>query len=105
MTFDPDIADDCLLVDGTQTVTLHGTAVVSVAGAKRGPISQHDIELQTLGLEPTDVAWNLPQVNLAGTEPRNGDLIEEAAGTTWTIISVTKSALTGVWRAVCRRQR
>src|ERR1051325_6175178 len=100
MTFEPDIADDCLLVDGTRTVTLHGAAVGPVAGAKRGAVSQHEVELQTLGLEPTDVAWNLPDVNLAGTEPRNGNSIEEAGGTRWTIVSVTKSALTGVWRAV-----
>src|SRR5437867_1636314 len=105
MTFKPDIADDCLLVDGTQTVTLHGTAVVPVAGAKRGSISQHEIELQTPELEPTDVTWNLPEVNLVGTEPRNGDSIEEATGARWTIISVTKSALSGVWRAACRQQR
>src|SRR6266852_1775772 len=105
MTFDPDIADDCLLVDGIQTVTLHGTAVLSVAGAKRGPISQSEIQFSTLGLEPTDVVWNLPEVNLAGIEPANGDTIEETGGARWTIISVTKATLTGVWRAVCRRQR
>ncbi len=105
MTFDPDISDDCLLVDGTQTVTLEGAAVVSVAGAKRGPISQAPSELNALGLEPTDVTWNLPEVSLAGAEPRAGDRIVEADSTAWTIIGVTKTPLTGVWRVVARRHR
>ena len=36
MTFDPDIADDLLLVDGVETITLTGSSTVTVAGAKRG---------------------------------------------------------------------
>jgi hypothetical protein len=105
MTFEPDITDDCLLVDGTETVTLDGSATVSVAGAKRGPITQRELEFGALGLEPNDVAWNLPEVSLAGTEPRAGDTIEQTGGTKWTVISVTKSTMTGVWRALCRRQK
>ncbi|MBI3837675.1 MAG: hypothetical protein HY288_07050 [Planctomycetia bacterium] len=104
MSFEPDVADDCLLVDGTETVTLHSTSVVSVAGAKRGSLSLEETEFRQVGLEASDLAWNLPQINLGGIEPRQGDAIEDAGGSRWTILSVTKSPLSGVWRAITRRQ-
>src|SRR6188508_1864637 len=103
MNFAPDIADDCLLVDGTETVTLHSTTTVSVDGAKRGLLTLAEMEFRQVGLESTDLAWNLPEVSLAGTEPRRGDTIEDSAGVSWTIQSATRSPLSGVWRAVTRR--
>jgi hypothetical protein len=104
MSFEPDVANDCLLVDGTETVTLHSASVVSVEGAKRGPLTLAEMEFRQLGLESSDLAWNLPGVNLDGVEPRQGDAIEDASGTLWTILSVAESPLTRVWRAVTRRQ-
>ena len=104
MNFQPDVMNDCLLVDGTETITLHSTSVVSVEGAKRGPLSLEEMEFRQLGLESSDLAWNLPGVNLAGVEPRQGDAIEDAGGTLWTVFSVAQSPLTLVWRAVTRRQ-
>lgn len=104
MSFEPDVANDCLLVDGTETVTLHSTSVVSVEGAKRGPLNLAEMEFRQLGLESSDLAWNLPGVNLDGVEPRQGDAIEDASGVSWTILSVAQSPLTRVWRAVTRRQ-
>ncbi len=105
MSFDPDIADDCLLADGTEAVTLHGTALVSIAGAKRGRLTLAETEFRQLGLESSDLAWILPDVELAGVEPRRGDSIEDAGGTLWTILSVTKAPLSGVWRVISRRHR
>lgn len=104
MNFEPDIADDCLLVDGTETVTLHSTIDVTVEGAKRGPLVLAEIEFRQVGLESSDLAWNLPVVNLSGVEPRQGDVIEDAGGVNWTILSASLSPLSGVWRAVTRRQ-
>ncbi len=104
MNFEPDIAADCLLVDGTETVTLHSTSVVTIEGAKRGGLALSEMEFRQLGLESSDLAWNLPGVELAGVEPRQGDTIEDAGGTFWTILSIAKSPLTLVWRAVTRRQ-
>ncbi len=103
MNFAPDIADDRLLVDGTETVTLHSTTVLTVEGAKRGLLTLAEIEFRQVGLESTDLAWNLPEVNLAGIEPRRGDTIEDSSGVGWTILSATRSPLSGVWRAVTRR--
>jgi hypothetical protein len=104
MNFEPDISDDCLLVDGGETTTLHATTTVSVADAKRGPLSLAEIEFRQLGLESSDLAWSLPGVNLEGVEPRQGDVIEDASGVFWVILSASKSPLTLVWRVVTRRQ-
>ncbi len=104
MTFEPDIGDDCLLVDRIETVTLHSTSVVTVDGAKRGPLTLADSEFRQVGLEASDMTWLLPEVSLSGVKPRRGDAIEDATGTYWTIQSATKSPLSGVWRAVTRRQ-
>src|SRR5665213_607121 len=105
MNFEPDVSLDCLLVDGTESVTLHGAAMVTVANAKRGQLTLPEVEFRQVGLEATDLAWSLPDVQLAGVTPRQGDTIVDASGTGWTILSVTKSPLSGVWRAVTRRQR
>jgi hypothetical protein len=104
MSFQPDIADDCLLVDGVETVTLHGTSAIAVDGAKRGRLALSEIEFRQVGLEASDITWILPVVSLAGVEPRRGDAIEDAAGVHWTILSVARSPLSGVWRAVTRKQ-
>ena len=104
MSFEPDISDDCLLFDGIETVTLHSTSVVSVDGAKRGLLTLEETEFRQVGLEAGDMTWLLPVVSLAGVAPRQGDAIEDASGTYWTILSATRAPLSGVWRAVTRRQ-
>jgi hypothetical protein len=104
MTFEPDISDDCLLVDGTETITLHSTSVIAVEGARRGRLTLSDTEFRQVGLEAADLAWMLPDANLGGVVPRQGDAIEDAGGTFWTIHSAARSPLTGVWRAITRRQ-
>ncbi len=104
MSFEPEIADDCLLVDGTETVTLHSTSVIGVEGARRGRLTLADTEFRQVGIESADLAWNLPDVSLGGVVPRQGDAIEDSLGTYWTILSATRSPLTGVWRTVTRRQ-
>jgi len=103
MNFVPDIAEDCLLVDGTETVTLHAAGSVVVAGAKRGLLTLEEMEFRQVGLEASDLAWNLPEVNLSGVAPRQGDTIEDSAGVSWTILSAKRSPLSGVWRAVTRK--
>ena len=105
MNFEPDISDDYLLVDGTETVTLYGTTPVTVEGARRGRLTLAETEFRQLGIESTDLAWTLPEVNLSGVEPRRGDTIEDASGAPWTILSATHSPIAGVWRAATRLQR
>ena len=104
MSYQPDVSDDCLLVDGTESVTLHAASTILVEGAKRGPLTLAEMEFRQLGLESTDLAWILPGVNLGAVEPRQGDTIEDSSGASWIILSAARSPLTAVWRAVTRRQ-
>lgn len=104
MSFEPDITDDCLLLDGLETVTLHGSTSLVVEGAKRGRLSLAQMEFRQVGIESTDMAWALPAVNLGDVVPCQGDVIEDAAGTNWIILSASRAPLTAVWRAVTRRQ-
>lgn len=104
MNVQPDIEQDCLLVDGTETVQLHATSVVTVAGAKRGALSLPETEFRQVGLESSDLAWNLPAANLGDVQPQRGQTIEDGDGVCWTILSARLAPLTGVWRAITRRQ-
>lgn len=103
MNFAPDLAQDALLIDGTETVTLHGASSVTVAGAKRGLLTLAEMEFRQIGIESTDLAWNLPGASLAGAKPRRGDSIEDGSGAQWTILSATHAPLSDVWRVVSRR--
>ncbi len=103
MNFAPDISQDALLVDGVETVTLHGVGSTTVEGAKRGTLTLAEMEFRQVGIESTDLAWNLPGASLTGVQPRRGDSIQDAAGAQWTILSATHSPLTDVWRVVTRR--
>ncbi|HEX3725838.1 MAG TPA: hypothetical protein VHV08_06330 [Pirellulales bacterium] len=104
MSFEPSLDNDCLLIDGTETVILHGTSDVTVTGAKRGRLELSDVEFRQVGLEAADLAWTLPGVNLGDVEPAQGDAIEDSSGTFWTIQSAALSPLTNRWRALTRRQ-
>jgi hypothetical protein len=103
MNFAPDITADAILIDGTETVMLHGASSVTVEGARRGALTLPEVEFRQVGVESTDLAWNLPGVSLAGVAPRRGDSIEDAGGAHWTILSATHSPLTDVWRLVTRK--
>ena len=81
-----------------------GSVSLYVDGAKRGQLSLSETEFRQVGYEANDMSWLLPEVSLNGVTPRRGDAIEDASGTYWTILSATKSPLSGVWRAVTRRQ-
>ena len=104
MNFEPDISDDCLLVDGTESVTLHSSGVIAIEGAKRGPLRLSEIEFRQVGLQASDMGWLLPGGALGSVEPRQGDTIEESSGTFWTILSAEHSPLADLWRVVSRRQ-
>jgi hypothetical protein len=106
MTFDPDIHDDFLLVDGLETVTLiSGAATLVVPGAKRSQLETMRAQFGTSIVEVGDIVWLLPQVNLENVEPHVGDTITDGSEISWTIADVTYSPLTQVWRAVSTKQR
>ncbi len=105
MTFDPDIARR--LSAGRRHRNRHAALDqrVGVAGAKRGRLTLAETEFRQVGLESSDMAWNLPEVNAGRRRAAPGDAIEDGDGVNWTILSAARSPLSGVWRTVTRRQR
>ncbi len=105
MTFDADIDTDCLLIDGTETITLHSTSVVSVEGTKRGRLALAETEFRQVGLNRSISPGICPTCRspawCRGRETRS----KTPAGHFWTILSANFAPLSGVWRVVTRRQR
>lgn len=67
MTFDP--SQDFQIFDGSETVTYCqvGGSPVTVSGALREQLTTHEAQAgAAVGLQPTDVPFNLPAPNLSG---------------------------------------
>lgn len=105
MTFAPDISDDFLLIDGSESVTFEGAATVNVPSAKRGTLTEQELMQPQLGLTAEDMAWSISASSLPGVEPQPGDVVRDSGASGWTVVSASKSLLTNVWRLLCRKQR
>jgi hypothetical protein len=84
---------------GTETVTLDyaDPAVTSVSVAKAlGQNVQIQDSNGTWVLSSTNKTWCLPGAGLA-TDPKNGDAVQQASGSSWKILDATKQDLTGQW--------
>ena len=99
---------DLLLFDGVMPITLSivrsdGAQQISIPRALPRPVDRVETEtaLVTLTRETRD--WLIPaDDSMAGVSPAPGD--EIAAGSErWSIISVQRAVLGGVWRCTCRR--
>lgn len=104
--FDP--SEDFQVFDGTETVTYSrpGLAPFAVAGVLRESLTTREAAAgAALGLQPTDVPFNLPGPSLGGLAPQNGDTFVDAAGVTWVIVSVQSEILTEQHRVVASRGR
>lgn len=104
--FDP--SGDFAVFDGSETVTYSrpGVAPFSVVGVLRESMSTGEAAAgAALGLQPTDVPFNLPGPNLGGLVPLGGDTLVDAAGNIWVVISVQSEILTGQHRVVTRKGR
>ena len=107
MTFDPELADDALLVDGTETVTYRVQAAGAgspISGALRRELSRSELAMGALaGIEATELAWNLPGTSLGAIEPTQGDTITDSQGAVWIVVAARRTNMTGVWRVMCRK--
>lgn len=104
--FDP--SGDFQVFDGSETVTYSrpGLAPFAVAGVLRESMTTGEAAAgAALGLQPTDVPFNLPGPNLAAVVPLNGDTLLDASGVTWVVVSVQSEILTGQHRVVARKGR
>ncbi len=106
MTFDP--SQDFQIFDGSETVTYCqvGGSPVTVSGALREQLTTHEAQAgAAVGLQPTDVPFNLPAPNLSGIVPANGDSFVDAGGATWIVVAVQYDMLIKQYRVMCRQGR
>lgn len=104
-----DVSDWYLHVDNTEAVTLRpitnevaGSDVSITHALRRGLTRDERGSLATY--DGNEVAWNLPNALMGGTEAKPTYKII-AGSETWTIISVQKLAWGTRWRCVCRLER
>lgn len=103
MTFDP--SDDWSeVIDGLQAVTLlrPGTSLtVTIPHALCRVLKSGEAETTAAWNTHDDVVWHLPAAEVAPA-PRSGDVLVEAEGRRWTILSVRSVALATRWRCIAR---
>ncbi len=61
----------------------------------------------SLGLEPTDIVFDVGCIDLGGARINRGDTIMTADGTKYTVISASVKSVSGTnvyWSAICRIQ-
>lgn len=92
------------LIDGLQPVTLlrPGTSLsLLVPHALCRVLKGGEAEATAAWNTQCDVVWHLPAEELAQT-PRTGDLLVDADGRRWTVLSARAAAMATRWRCVAR---
>lgn len=112
MAFADDIADDYLMFDGLEAVTLKSSfrsgapVSVSVASALRRYLTKEDRRNTGGVYRGDDLKWLIPQTLLAdaGYAPKPGDRVVDSAGDEWTVLNAEKRTLGTMWWLVCRNR-
>jgi|SRR5579862_1245734 len=114
-TFADTVAGDYQITDDLQTIQY--TSVVTTGGGNKSfPITSadgHDLSARELALlgglfQPGDTTWFLgaDQFAAQGVEPRQGDLLTDAAGTHWTVTGLCSLDSFGIsWEVGCTKAR
>ncbi len=91
------------VVDNLETVALlhPGGSSESTAGALRRSVSIGEAETSRGEYTRGDVAWHLPAADFS-TPPRPGDVVVDAAGDRWTILTASSAVGGRRWHCVCR---
>ncbi len=95
MTFIEQLADDFLVADGLEPVTLErtdGAPPTVVAHALRRAVATAEADASGGKYTANDTVWNLPSSELT-SPPRLGDRLVDAQGTRWTMIEVDSLTL------------
>lgn len=104
MTFATDIATDFAdVVDNLAPVSLfrfNGDSA-SVSNALRRAISTREAAASAGRYTASDVRFHFPTSDVSEA-PRVGEVIQESAGTRWTILDVGTETLTARYRCACR---
>ena len=108
MSFDPDIDDDYLQLDGLEPLALGQGNLdpLTVNNCLRETLSQRDVRFLTsagLGVQPGDLVLTLWAPELGSAKPSPGDRLTDAAGQSYTIQSSEFSPRTQRYRTICRQ--
>ena len=105
VTFDPstDFED---IVDGLEAVTLvrRGSSSTAIDNALQRAITDEEIAASDGSVQAGDVRWHFPTVE-AVTTPRMGDVVLDAGGDRYTILSVQHATLENRYRCISRNLR
>src|SRR5690348_15441047 len=114
MTFADDIQDDFTIFDGLETVTLtpknvDATPVTGVQALRRARNWRTMSVFGDLGIEPNSIPFILfvgtdANPSLAGSVPKQGDKITDAANINWTIKLVSELTLSSRYTCLCQQQ-
>lgn len=105
MSLQTDIANDFLIFDGNETVTVTpqnpaGAAVATVI-ANRSILTRRD--MMGIGIEPSDVVLSLAVATLGAIVPKNGDKITDANSASYLIISCELRTMDTRWYCIARK--
>lgn len=108
MTVELNVAQDfATLVDGSEPVTVRrrsSAETISVAAAWRYLSKMDEVEIGSGDYARHDVLWELPW-NPSNDGPRLGDVVIDAAGQCWTIITVEQLRLATRYKCLARNLR
>ena len=107
MTFN--IAGDYAIWDGGETVTLRqlradGSVSSTVDNASSGVVSQTRGNYQGIEITGDERSWSLNSTQVGARGVIVDDIIEDAAGNTWRVLSSEQRTLDTRWYCVCRKQ-
>lgn len=97
------------LVEGVEDVTFTPqnppAAPVPNVKAKRRVLNRRSIQqFSAIALEPDDLVLHLWVATLGAAVPKNGDMVTDAAGVKYTIVSLALESLQKRWRCLSRKQ-
>lgn len=107
------LENDYRTFDLTEAVSLGSivdgavAATVATANALREPATRQAAVFAAAGLalEPEDTVFHLPAAQVGGVTPKNGDVITDAGGTAWTVLSVRCVSGGSRYECACRVRR
>lgn len=112
MTLGSSIASDYNHIDGVETVTYTTPAGAATATVKARRIDLQYRELMLsapLGLEATDMVWEVWAATLGTTVPIQGGIITDSTSVVWKVLSVLRGiglgSVVATWKCPCRKQR
>lgn len=97
--------------DGVETLTYiapDGAVTADVRGRRLELSWRETMAGGPLGLEPTDIVWEVWRDTLGAADLAQGGRLTDGAGVAWRVLSFTRAvglgAVVVTYRAVCRKQ-